>query len=68
MIHRVVLSNGRVLLVEEGDRRLHIASEDGFAHEVEAYICEVNANGVLVMPNSGSAGEYLVEGPTRSDD
>jgi hypothetical protein len=61
-IHRIILSNGRVLLVEEGNGSLHIASENNLINEVEAYICTINHSGVLVMPNSGDATFHLVEG------
>jgi hypothetical protein len=58
MQHKVTLTNGRILLVEESKDAVHIAA----VHEgnIDAYICEINASGVLVMSNSGSAGEYLV--------
>ena len=63
MIHRVVLSNGRVLLVEERGGELHIADEDeGFEGQAGSWICTISASGVLVMPNSGDATHYLTEG------
>ena len=58
--HQINLSNGQILQVEEGDNCLHIASIHN--DEVDAYICEINPSGVLVMPNSGEAGEWLVRG------
>jgi hypothetical protein len=63
MNHRVVLSNGRVLLVEERWYSLHIATEtEGFEGDVDAFICEINPSGVLVMPNSGDATNFITEG------
>lgn len=65
--HRVVLSNGHVLLIEEGRSRLagttlHIASEqEGFQGEVDYYVCEITPNGVLVFPNSGDAVNWLTQ-------
>lgn len=58
--HDVTLSNGQQIRLEEGQDCLHIASlhED----EVDGYICEINANGTLVYPNSGWAGEQMVKG------
>lgn len=64
-IHRIVLTNGEVLLVEEetpGSGRvpaIHIATESDFENEAEAYICTISADGVLVMPNSCDAGAVL---------
>ena len=62
MVHRIVLSNGRALLIEEDNNCLHIADSsevmEGEANPffyIHSYICEINANGVLVMPNSGEA-------------
>lgn len=60
MKHQIHLSNGQVLQIEEGQNSLHIASM--LNGEVDSYICEINANGVLVMPNSGTAGECLTQG------
>ena len=56
----IKLSNDQVLRIEEGDDCLHIAAmHDGY---VDGYICEISANGTLVMPNSGDAGECLTQG------
>lgn len=45
--HRVELSNGEVLLVEEGHDCLRLATEDAqFKNWVEAYVAVVDANGV----------------------
>lgn len=66
MIHQIKLSNGQILQVEEGENCIHIAAmHEG---EVDAYICEINPNGTLVMPNSGPAGEYLTNGLKLSDE
>lgn len=59
MQHRIVLSNGQELLVEESQDRLTI----GYIYNgcVDAYLCQIDVNGVLVYTNSGSACQYLVE-------
>ncbi len=58
MIHEVRLSNGQILLVEEQDQGISIGvGED--KNEVEAYVCQITCNGVLVYPNSGDACEQL---------
>jgi len=63
MIHRVVLSNGRALLIQEGDKCVNIADEEpGMENEPGMYICEINPSGVLVMPNSGEATAWVSEG------
>lgn len=42
---------------------LHIATEtEGFEGDVDAFICEINPSGVLVMPNSGDATNFITEG------
>jgi hypothetical protein len=65
MIHRVTLSNGRVLLVIESAAltggELHIATED-FHGGVDAYIATISGSGVMVMPNSGDATHCITEG------
>jgi hypothetical protein len=61
--HRVTLSNGHVLLIEEGEQRLHFASEqEGFEGEADYYVCQFEPSGVLVMPNSGDAVNWLTQG------
>ncbi len=66
MRHRIVLSNKRVLLIEEDNESIHIATEtEGFEGDVDAYICEIDANGVLVSPNSCDAPRYITEGLER---
>lgn len=60
MKHLVKLSNGQLLLIEEANNALHIAAMHN--GDVDGYICEINANGVLTYPNSGSAPEYLTRG------
>lgn len=68
MVHRVVLSNGRALLIEEDNNSLHIADEDeGFPGTAGSWICEINASGVLVMPNSGMSCEYVTDGLKRGE-
>lgn len=63
--HRVTLSNGAVLLVEEGEESLHLALEDrGWPGEVEGYVAQIEKSGVLVMPNSGDAVVTLTAGLT----
>jgi len=60
--HRVTLSNGRVLLIEERKGSLHFASEqERFPLEADYYIAEFNVSGVLVMPNSGDALAWLTQ-------
>lgn len=62
--HRVELTNGRVLLIEEdaSAKSLHFALEDaaikGFP---DYYVVEINRDGVLVMTNSGDAVVSLCE-------
>jgi hypothetical protein len=58
--HLIRLSNGETLCIEESDNALHIAAMHN--GDVDGYICEINANGVLTYPNSGSAPEYLTRG------
>lgn len=66
MMHRIILSNGRVMIVEEQDQRLLIAyEEEGSDFEVGWNICVISRSGVLVMPNSGDATEMLTEGLTQ---
>ena len=68
MLHRVVLSNNHVLLVEERDGELHIGSETegGFHGDIDAYICTIQSEGVLVLPNSGDATSYLTRNLQRN--
>lgn len=56
--HLIRLSNGETLCIEESDNALIIAAMG----DIDEYICEINANGVLTYPNSGSAPEYLTRG------
>lgn len=64
--HRVTLSNGRTLLVEESENMLHIASEDeSHPGTPDAYIAQIDGNGVLVITNCGDAPRYLAEGLGR---
>jgi hypothetical protein len=64
--HRVLLSNGSVLIVEEGEERLHLALEEEGDHpgEVEYYVATIEKSGVLVMTNSGDAVVSLTAGLT----
>lgn len=58
MIHRITLSNGRVLLIEERNGAIHLGDvETDLPGDtaVGSYICTIDASGVLVMPNSGGA-------------
>ena len=58
--HRVTLSNGSIVLLEERTRSLHIATEtEGFPLDIDTYICTIEPLGVTVMPNSGDATTYL---------
>ena len=59
--HQVKLSNGQYLNIHEGAGKLTLASADGEGFD-DMFICEINADGVLVMPNSGGATAYLTEG------
>lgn len=67
-IHRIVLTNGEALLVEEqlpdskSVSAISITTESAFEREAEAYICMISADGVLVMPNSCDAGAILTCG------
>lgn len=58
--HLVHLTNGETLLIEECENAISISSMDG--SDVDMYICRIDANGVLVYPNSGSATECLSGG------
>lgn len=60
MIHRVTLSNGRVLRLEERKDGLHLSDEE--AGEAGSFICMFSADGVLVYPNSGDAVVCLTNG------
>lgn len=61
--HRVPLSNGQVLLVEEGAESLHLALEDtGHPGEVAYYVAAVDRSGVTVMCNAGDANVTLTDG------
>jgi len=60
-MHIVKLSNGRRLQIEERDAAISIAALDENC-EVDGYICEIDASGVLTYCNSGGAGESLVHG------
>ena len=63
MIHRIVLNNGSILLVEEGKSELHIGTEtQGFEKDFAASICTITNQGVLVMPNSGDECGHLADG------
>jgi hypothetical protein len=63
--HIVTLSNGQKILLEEQDNALSIASCGDV--EPEAYICQINCDGVLVYPNSGSEPEYLTRGLKKDE-
>lgn len=58
MKHRVKLSNGRTLLIEENLEEISLALED--RPDDEWFIASINSNGVLVYGNSGDACEELV--------
>lgn len=61
--HRVPLSNGQVLLIEETTDALHIAHEDGHHIGTPAmYICRLQDDGVTVMTNSADAVTWLTTG------
>jgi len=64
--HRVPLSNGAVLIVEEGEESLHLALEEEGDHpgEVEYYVAWIDRSGVTVMTNSGDAVVTLAAGLT----
>lgn len=77
--HKVKLSNGRTLVVEEqvldpdarGGSTIGICAWDDAHGDVDAYICALTVDGVLVMCNSNGAGEHLLEGlqpPTEDED
>lgn len=59
VMHRVKLTNGRVLMVEERNGEIHLGDLD--RDSVGSYICSITTGGVLVMPNSGEACEYLTK-------
>lgn len=61
--HRVQLSNGQYLRIEEFDNSISLATDDGpHAHDVDMYIASISPDGVLVMPNSGGATDTLTRG------
>lgn len=63
--HRVPLSNGAVLIVEEGEESLHLALGDNdWPGEVMYYVATIEKSGVLVMTNSGDAVVTLATGLT----
>lgn len=62
-IHVVTLSNGRKIELKEGDNALTVAQLD--SDGTSWYICQINANGVTVYPNSGTAPEYLTDNLTE---
>jgi len=57
--HDVILSNGCIVRLEEGHEGLHVC--EIWKGEVEAYICIITPEGVLVMPNSGSSCDTLAK-------
>jgi hypothetical protein len=59
--HQVKLSNGQYLNIHESAGKLTLASADGEGFD-DMFICQIDADGVLVMPNSGCATAYLTEG------
>ena len=62
MQHRIELSNGMSMCIEECGSSITIATFEGQTSEIGAYICLINANGVMVYPNSGDATEILTRG------
>lgn len=60
-LHRVPLSNGRVVVLEEETEpaSLHIGVAGNL--DIEAWICSFETSGVLVTPNSGDGLPWLLE-------
>jgi hypothetical protein len=64
--HIVELSNGQKILLQEEENALSICScEEGDIPDW--FICQINANGVLVYPNSGTGPEYLTRGLKKDE-
>lgn len=61
MTHKIKLSNGQTLVVEELDNEIAIATEDEHS-TIDMFICCIQSDGVLVYPNSGSATNIITEG------
>lgn len=61
--HRVKLSNGHTLLIEEGQDRLCLGGEDIHTPgQVYVYICDITSNGVCGSPHSGDECHRLSNG------
>lgn len=63
-VHRVTLSNGRVLLIEERPARINIATEDDRPFQPYMYVAWIEDLNVGAPTNSGPATTLLVEGLT----
>lgn len=61
MDHRITLSNGRRLLLEEGTNCLSLCFEEK-PDDDPWWILTIGRDGILVAPNSGTAPEELVAG------
>lgn len=72
-LHCITLSNGRKLILEEDDNRVHIAlgaddagdNDQDSANCIDSYICMIDRSGVHVMCNSGDSPDYLTTGLSR---
>ena len=65
---RLPLGNGQVLLVEEGEDALHLATEaGGCPGEVDYYIAMIDKSGVTTYCNAGDANVSLVSGLKEAD-
>lgn len=61
-LHRVELSNKQILLIEESDGCLLIATEmENFPNIVESYICEIAHDGIKVYPTRGDVVSSLLK-------
>ncbi len=60
--HAVTLTNGEILLIQEDPRHKALAiarGESDYKFEADMWICNITANGVQVLPNSGHGPETL---------
>jgi hypothetical protein len=53
-IHHVMLSNGKTVILEEVEQSINVCTSERRGL-IEAYLCNINAGGITVHGNSGSA-------------
>lgn len=62
MLHRVTLSNGRVMLLEEGDDCVRVCFDDPNNIREMWHLCTITRDGVLCVSNGGDDGDDYVAG------